>query len=88
VAGSLLQTMGLFELMANDLENYERKARALAEHPEILGGLKTKVQERRQTSPLFDAGRFARHLEAAYRTMWDRYARGEAPAAISVAPGP
>ena len=87
VAGSLLQTMGLFELMANDLEDYERKARELAEHPEMLAGLKAKVRERRQTSPLFDAARFARHLEAAYRAMWDRYARGDAPAAISIAAG-
>jgi protein O-GlcNAc transferase len=87
VAGSLLQTMGLFELMANDLEDYERKARELAELPELLGGLKAKVRERRQTSPLFDAARSARHLEAAYRAMWDRYARGAPPAAISIGPG-
>lgn len=86
VAGSLLRTMGLFELIANDLEDYERKARELAESTQLLGGLKAKVRERRQISPLFDAGRFARHLEAAYRAMWDRYARGEAPAAISVSP--
>ena len=86
MAGSLLRTMGLFELMANDLEDYERKARELAEHPEMLAGLKAKVRERRQTSPLFDAARFARHLEAAYRAMWERYARGAAPAAISIAP--
>jgi predicted O-linked N-acetylglucosamine transferase (SPINDLY family) len=86
VAGSLLQTMGLFELMANDLGDYERKARELAEHPELLTRLKAKVRARRQTSPLFDAARFARHLEAAYRAMWDRYARGAAPAAISIAP--
>jgi predicted O-linked N-acetylglucosamine transferase (SPINDLY family) len=88
VAGSLLQTMGLFELMAKDLEDYERKALELAESPELLSVLKAKVRERRQTSPLFDAGRFARHLEAAYRAMWDRYARGAAPAAISIPPGP
>jgi predicted O-linked N-acetylglucosamine transferase (SPINDLY family) len=84
VAGSLLQTMGLSELITNNLEHYERKARELAEYPEILGGLKAKVRERRHTSPLFDAARFARHLEAAYLAMWDRYARGEAPAAISI----
>jgi protein O-GlcNAc transferase len=85
VAGSLLQTMGLSELLADDLEDYQRKARALAEHPELLSGLKAKVRERRHTSPLFDSARFARHLEAAYRAMWDRYARGAAPAAISIA---
>jgi len=84
VAGSLLQTMGLPELITHNLEDYERKARELAEDAEILAGLKTKVQERRRTSPLFDAARFARHLEAAYRAMWDRHTRRKAPAAISI----
>src|SRR5438552_5591395 len=55
VAGSLLQTIGLPELIAKDLEQYERTARELAEHPERLGELKAKVRERRLTSPLFDA---------------------------------
>ncbi len=84
VAGSLLQTMGLPELITDSLEHYERKARELAEHPEVLAGLKVKVREHRRTSPLFDAVRFARHLESAYRAMWFRYARGEAPATISI----
>ena len=88
VAGSLLQTMGMFELLANDLADYERKARELAEDPERLGGLKARVRERRHTSALFNAPRFARHLESAYRAMWDRYVRGETPAPISIAPGP
>jgi protein O-GlcNAc transferase len=86
VAGSLLRTMGLFELVTTSLEDYERQARALAEHPEVLGELKARVRERRRTSPLFDAARFARHLETAYRAMWDRHTRGEAPHALSVAP--
>jgi predicted O-linked N-acetylglucosamine transferase (SPINDLY family) len=84
VAGSLLKTMGLSELIADNLEDYERRARGLAERPEMLRGLNAKVEQRRRTSPLFDAGRFARHLELAYRAMWDRYARGDAPAAISI----
>ncbi|HYR84577.1 MAG TPA: tetratricopeptide repeat protein [Terriglobia bacterium] len=86
VAGSLLQAMGLPELITDNLEQYERRARELAEHPEILAGLKTKVQEARRTSPLFDAARFARHLEAAYQAMWERHAGGKGPAAISIAP--
>jgi protein O-GlcNAc transferase len=73
VAGSLLQTMGLPELIADNLEHYQRKARELAEQPEILAALKEKVRECRRTSPLFDAVRFTRNLEAAYRTMWNRY---------------
>jgi predicted O-linked N-acetylglucosamine transferase (SPINDLY family) len=85
VAGSLLQTMGLPELIMTDLEHYERTACELAERPEMLRALKEKVRERRHTSPLFDAARFARHLEAAYRAMWERYADGEVPAAITAA---
>jgi len=84
VAGSLLQTMHLPELIASSLEEYEQKARELGEQPERLATLKTKVRECRQTSPLFDAARFARHLEAAYRVMWDRHTQGEPPAAFSV----
>ena len=85
VAGSLLQTMGLPELITDSLQDYERTARELAEHPERLARLRALVQERRLTSPLFDSTRFARHLEAAYRAMWARYARGEPPAGMSIA---
>jgi protein O-GlcNAc transferase len=86
VAGSLLETMGLPELITDNLEQYEQKARSLAENPEMLAALKAKVQERRRTSALFDAARFARHLEAAYRMMWNRYAHGDPPADLSIAP--
>jgi protein O-GlcNAc transferase len=84
VAGSLLQTMHLPELIAGSPQEYEQKASELGRHPERLANLKAKVRELRQTSPLFDAVRFARHLEAAYRAMWDRHTRGEPPAAFSV----
>jgi len=84
VAGSLLQTMRLLELIAGSLEEYEQKAMQLGGQPERLAALKAKVKECRQNSPLFDAARFARHLEAAYRAMWDRHTRGKPPAAFSV----
>jgi len=29
-----------------------------------------------QSSPLMDASRFARHVEAAYRSMWQRWCAG------------
>jgi protein O-GlcNAc transferase len=85
VAGSLLHTMGLPELVTDNLRDYERKARELAESPVMLSALKATVRERRQTSPVFDAARFAAHLEAAYRAMWARYIRREPPAAITIA---
>src|SRR5207253_4185079 len=76
--------MRLPELIAGSLEEYEQKAMQLGEQPERLAALKAKVKECRQNSPLFDAARFARRLEAAYRAMWDRHTLGEPPAAFSV----
>jgi predicted O-linked N-acetylglucosamine transferase (SPINDLY family) len=87
VAGSLVRTNGLPELIAENLDEYELKARALAERPETLLDLKARVRGRRFTSPVFDARRFAKHLEAAYRAMWDRHTRREAPAPIVIRSG-
>jgi protein O-GlcNAc transferase len=84
VAASLLTTMGLRELVAGDLAAYERIAIGLAREPEALAALRAKVNVQREASPVFDAIRFARHLEAAYREIWERYARGEAPAPIAI----
>jgi hypothetical protein len=33
---------------------------------------------------LFDSGRFARHIEAAYVNMWERTRRGEPPESFAV----
>ncbi len=72
VAGSLIRTMGLAELVTGSLETYERQAHELAERPERLARLRAIVREQRATSPLFDAARFARQLEGAYRRLASR----------------
>jgi protein O-GlcNAc transferase len=35
-------------------------------------------------SPLFDADRFRRHIEAAYLTVWEIWQRGESPRSFRV----
>jgi predicted O-linked N-acetylglucosamine transferase (SPINDLY family) len=50
-----------------------------------LAGLRERLARKRTTAPLFDAERFRRHLEGAYATMVERSARGEMPAAFTVA---
>jgi protein O-GlcNAc transferase len=40
----------------------------------------------RDMSALFDARRFARHLEKAFETMWATHLAGEAPRAFAVEP--
>ena len=44
-----------------------------------------KLAANRLSQPLFDTARFCRHIEAAYRIMWERAERGEAPQSFAVA---
>jgi protein O-GlcNAc transferase len=69
VAASLLTTIGLPELIATDLAEYERLALELARHPERLAAIKAKLAANRDTSPLFDTTRFARDIEGVYQAM-------------------
>jgi predicted O-linked N-acetylglucosamine transferase (SPINDLY family) len=86
VAGSLLHAMGLPELVARSLEDYRATALRLAKDADLLAHLRTRLEANRKTSPLFDAGQFARNLEKAYATMWEIYACGEKPRAFAVSP--
>jgi protein O-GlcNAc transferase len=88
VAASLLQAMGAPELITNSPAEYEQRALYLASHPDELADLRHKLALNRETSPLFDTPRFARHLEAAFQRMWALWASGEEPQAFSVSPLP
>jgi protein O-GlcNAc transferase len=84
VAASLLKAIGLEELVARSLEEYEALALKLASHPAQLRSLREKLVRNRIVRPLFDTGRLTRHIESAYHIMVDRYRRGEAPRSFKV----
>jgi len=44
-----------------------------------LAELRRTLRPRMQTSPLMDALRFARSIEAAYRTMWRQWCAQKQP---------
>lgn len=88
VAASLLNAVGLPELITTSDEDYEAMAHKLATDPELLAGLRKKLQANRLLAPLFDTRRYARHLEAAFTEMWDIWSKGEAPRAFAVTPLP
>jgi len=86
MAGSLLNAVGLPELVTTNLADYEALALKLAREPAMLAEIKAKLARNRDTYPLFDTARFTRHIESAYTNMWERWQRGEAPQSFSVAP--
>jgi predicted O-linked N-acetylglucosamine transferase (SPINDLY family) len=84
VGASLLHAVGLPELIAKDVEQYEHRAVELAQRPEELQCLRDKLAAQRSTAPLFDTPRFVRNLEKAYLAMWGRRASGLPPLAFEV----
>jgi protein O-GlcNAc transferase len=84
VAASLLNAVGLPELITTTLEGYEGLAIELATHPEKLTVIKRKLVENRLTTPLFDTKLFTKHIEAAYTAMYERHKAGLAPDHISI----
>ena len=85
VAAGLLNAVGLSELVATSVEDYERLALELAENPQKLAALKTLLRERKARAPLFDSEGFTRHLEDAYRQAYERYFSGAGPKIIEIA---
>jgi protein O-GlcNAc transferase len=81
---SLLPAIGLGELVAGGLDEYDRIALGLARDPVRLAALKAKLAANREHFPLFDVERLARHIERAYDLMWERFERGLPPAEIEV----
>jgi predicted O-linked N-acetylglucosamine transferase (SPINDLY family) len=84
VAGSLLQAVGLPELIAPSLEAYRTLATSLAADRPRLRALRQKLEHERDDCRLFDTVRFTRSLERAYRQMWERARRGEPPQSFCV----
>ncbi len=84
VAASLLKAIGLPELIAPTLADYEEMARTLAQAPERLAAIRAKLVKNRDTEPMFDTPRFTRYLEAAYTGMHERHQAGRPPESFSV----
>ncbi|HEX4268773.1 MAG TPA: tetratricopeptide repeat protein [Steroidobacteraceae bacterium] len=84
VGASLLRAVGMPELIASSPQQYEQLAIDLASNPQRLAGLRARLADGLRTAPLFDTAASARHLEAAYAGMYDRYHAGLPPEHIRV----
>lgn len=88
VAASLLDGLGLPELITEDLAAYEAAALRLAREPQALAELRERLARHRLDHPPFDTLRLTRHVEAAYAAMQARRLRGEPPAGFAVPGSP
>ncbi len=84
MAGSLLNTLNLPELITNSHDDYEAVAHRLLCEPETLGAIRTRLAGARVTSPLFDTERFCRRLEHAYTLACQRAEQGLSPQDLDV----
>ncbi|MBT8368880.1 MAG: tetratricopeptide repeat protein [Deltaproteobacteria bacterium] len=84
VSASLLNAIGLPELIVDHLDAYKRLAVRLASDPAELQRIKTQLSENRKKMPLFDTPAFVDYLEAAYQKMWMMFVNGKAPQAFEV----
>ena len=75
-SASILTAAGRPEWVASDPREYRDIAVSLARDPNSLAALRAGQREQIKQSPLLDARRFARNLEAAYRWMWRRWCDG------------
>lgn len=84
VAASLLNAVGLPELVTHSLPEYEALALRLATNPHELQRMRAHLKAVRSSTPLFDTERFTRDLESAYVHMHERRLQGLPPEGFAV----
>jgi predicted O-linked N-acetylglucosamine transferase (SPINDLY family) len=79
VSESLLNALGIPELVATNDADFINMAVRLSQNPDELLAIRQRIHANRLMAPLFDSERSARHVEAAYRMMIERAAQGLPP---------
>ncbi|CAN5530946.1 tetratricopeptide repeat protein [soil metagenome] len=78
VGVSLLNNVGLADLVADTPADYVRIAGELAGDLPRLKTLRTTLRDTMKASPLMDGKNFAKGIEAAYRRMWHKWCDAQA----------
>ena len=84
VGASLLDAVGLSELITFNLADYEALALRLARSPGLLEEVRERLRQSVKTSKLFDTDRFARNLERGFEIMVGRYEQGLPPESFDI----
>jgi protein O-GlcNAc transferase len=84
VSESLLNTLGLHDLVCRDLKQYERRAIDLALDPAELATIRDRLASNRVSSSLYKPDWIAKWLENGLRQAYERYCANEPPEHIIV----
>lgn len=84
VAGSLLRTLNLEDMITSDLTNYQALAIALAKDPAKLSSIRSRLNQQIHRSPLFKGFDFIRHLEKGFGEIYRNATLGEPPKPIKI----
>lgn len=84
VAGSLLASLGLHEMIAGSAQEYEALALALARDPARLERQRAQLRRAWTSAPFYDTRTYMRQLETAYERMWQNLLDGRGPRPIEL----
>lgn len=84
VSSSLLNAVGLDDLITQSIEDYEALICELIEDKEKLKSIKTRLNNNIKTQPLFDSERYAKDFENAMKNIYKIHQNKEQPRDIYV----
>jgi protein O-GlcNAc transferase len=84
VGASLLTAANLTELITHSAEEYEELAVTLALDMDKLWELRKRLEDNRETCPLFDTARWVRAAQEGFQMVWQRHEQGKPPDDIDV----
>ena len=71
VSGSLLNTIGINELITSNTNDYEQKAIEICSNTTLLNQIKNKIKKARRDSSLFNTTLFTKEIEGIYKNLFN-----------------
>lgn len=84
VGASILNAVGLNELVCNSYIDYEELAVKLAEDSDRLYSMRTHLEQTRNSSAAFDTRRWVKNFETGLTGVWRRHETGQTPDHVEV----
>ena len=72
-AASMLNAVGVPELIVNTEKEYEDHALRLATNEFLLSSITKKIKDNKFSAPLFDTKQYTSHLESAFEQVFSNY---------------